>query len=98
MNSGRNFRARRRAEIEAEHQRQKALAENLEALKAVKSKELRAINDMSTLKRWEYGGKIDFVSDGSTVKFNVPTRFTSQQRTQVNGHITGIFRFNLRIK
>lgn len=55
-------------------------------------KELRAINDMSTLKRWEYGGKIDFVSDGSTVKFNVPTRFTSQQRTQVNGHITGIFR------
>jgi tetratricopeptide (TPR) repeat protein len=46
MNSGRNFRARRRAEIEAEHSRQKALTENLEALKAVKSKELRAIKKL----------------------------------------------------
>jgi hypothetical protein len=55
-------------------------------------KELRSINNMSTIKRWEYGGKIDFVSDGNTIKFNVPTRFTSQQRMQVNGHIVGIFR------
>lgn len=55
-------------------------------------KELRTINNLSTLKRWEYGGKIDFVSDGNTVKFNVPTRFTSQQRTQVSGHIVGLVR------
>lgn len=54
-------------------------------------KELRTINNLSTLKRWEYGGKIDFVSDGNRVKFNVPTRFTSQQRTQVSGHIVGLF-------
>eukprot|EP00943_MAST-04B_sp_MAST-4B-sp1_P004753 g4753.t1 len=39
-------RRRRRAEIEAEHARQKALTENLEALKAVKSKELRAIKKL----------------------------------------------------
>lgn len=54
-------------------------------------KELRTINNLSTLKRWEYGGKIDFVSDGNRVKFNVPTRFTSQQRMQVSGHIVGLF-------
>jgi len=55
-------------------------------------KELRVINNLSTIKRWEYGGKIDFVSDGNMVKFNVPTRFTSQQRTQVSGHIVGLVR------
>ena len=46
MNSGKNFRARRRLEIEAENARQKALTENLEVLKAVKSKELRAIKKL----------------------------------------------------
>lgn len=48
-------------------------------------KELRDLNDKSSRDRWEYAGKIEFRPNANRtmVKFNNPTRLTSQLRAEI---------------
>lgn len=53
--------------------------------------ELKRINQLSSARRVEYAGKIDFglsKNGSNTIKFNNPSRFTSNQRGQIGLEVT----------
>ena len=58
-------------------------------------KDLKRMNATSSAERVEYAGKINFrtsVTNDPQVKFNVPNRYTSQERARISGEITNLIR------
>src|SRR6056300_1921420 len=58
-------------------------------------KELKTVNAISSERRIEYAGKINFDTSKSNypqVKFNVPNRYTSYERARISGEITELIK------
>lgn len=57
--------------------------------------ELKRLNDISSIQRYEYAGKIDFnlsKNGNSQIKFNVPSRLTSHERGRISAEIVGLIK------
>jgi len=54
--------------------------------------DLERINNLSSIERYEYAGKINFEGNNSQVKFNAPTRLTSRNRGKISSEIVNLIK------